>query len=92
LNFPGGWGRIDDQLHVFAENPDEDISCFGEQALSLLQQLFHFANSLMGPGKWKNFCSHFMLLPILHETAANESGNLARSLAAEMDSLWTFLD
>ena len=29
---------------------------------------------------------------MLHETADNEAGMLARSLAAEMDSLWTFLD
>ena len=34
----------------------------------------------------------FVLLLMLHETADNEAGLLARSLAAEMDSLRTFLD
>ena len=29
---------------------------------------------------------------MLHETAENEAGMLAWSLAAEMDSLWVFLD
>jgi transposase len=75
-----------------AESPDKEISHFGEQMLHLLQQLCHFANAPPGPVKWKNFYSHFVLLLMLHETADNEAGMLARSLAAEMDSLWTFLD
>ena len=29
---------------------------------------------------------------MLYETGENEAGKLARSLAAEMDSLWVFLD
>jgi transposase len=57
-----------------------------------LQQLCHFANAPPGPVKWKNFYSHFVLLLMLQESAKNEAGMLARSLAAEMDSLWTFLD
>ncbi len=65
---------------------------FGEQALSLCKQLCHFANAPPGPGKWKNFYSQFVLLLMLHEAADKEAGALARSLAAEMDSLWVFLD
>jgi transposase len=75
-----------------AESADEQIAHFGEQVLSLLKQLCHFANAPPGPGKWKNFYSRFVLLLMLHESADNEAGMLARSLAAEMDSLWTFLD
>ena len=71
---------------------DEQIAHFGEQVLSLLKQLCHFANAPPGPGKWKNSYSRFVLLLMLHESADNEAGMLARSLAAEMDSLWTFLD
>ena len=75
-----------------AESADEPISHFGERVLALLQQLYHFANAPPGPVEWKKFYSHFVLLLMLHETAENEAGMLARSLAAEMDSLWTFLD
>ena len=75
-----------------AEGRDEEIAQFGQQMLTLLQQLCHFANAPPGPRKWKTFYSHFVLLLMLHETADNEAGKLARSLAAEMDSLWVFLE
>jgi transposase len=69
-----------------AESPDEEISHFGEQILHLQQQLCHFANAPPEPVKCKNFYSHFVLLLMLHKSAENEAGMLARSLAAEMDS------
>ena len=75
-----------------AEGSDEQIAHFGEQVLHLLQQLYHFANAPSGPGKWKSFYSKFVLLLMLHKTADNEAGMLARSIAVEMDSFWTFLD
>ena len=34
----------------------------------------------------------FLLLLMAHDAEQNEAGKLARSLAAEMDSLWVFLD
>ena len=74
------------------ESPDEEIAHFGKQMLTLLQQLCHFAHAPPGPRKWENFYSQFVLLLMLHETADDEAGKLARSLAAEMDSLWVFLD
>jgi len=40
----------------------------------------------------KNVYSHSVLLLMLHETAESKAGMFARSLAAEMDSLWVFLD
>ena len=64
---------------------------FGRQMLTLLKQLCHFAHAPPGPRKWENFYSQFVLLLMLFETADNEAGKLARSLAAEMDSLWVFL-
>lgn len=75
-----------------AEGTNEEMAHFGQQMLTLLQQLCHFANAPPGPRKWKNFYSHFVLLLMLHESADNEAGKLARSLAAEMDSLWVFLE
>jgi len=75
-----------------AESLDEEIARFGKQVLTLLQQLCHFAHAPPGAHKWKNFYSQFVLLLMLHETADNDAGKLARSLAAEMDSLWVFLD
>lgn len=76
----------------FSESPNKEIANFGQQTLTLLQQLCHFAKAPPGQRKWKNFYSQFVLLLMLHETADNEAGKLARSLAAEMDSLWVFLD
>lgn len=75
-----------------AESTNEHFSNFGQQILELLQQLCHFANAPPTSRKWKNFYSRFLLLLMLHEGADDEAGKLARSLAAEMDSLWIFLD
>ena len=75
-----------------SESLDNEIARFGKQMLSLLQQLCHFAHAPPGPRKWENFYSQFILLLMLFETADNDAGKLARSLAAEMDSLWVFLD
>lgn len=75
-----------------AESLGEEIAHFNKQMLPLLRRLFHFANDPLRAGKWKNFYSQFVLLLMLHETTDNEVGKLARSLAAEIDSLWAFLD
>jgi transposase len=75
-----------------SESGNKETAHFGQEMLCLLQQLCHFANAPPGPRKWKNFYSQFVLLLMLYETAQNETGRLARSLAAEMDSLWVFLD
>jgi transposase len=75
-----------------SESLDEEIAHFGKQMLALLQQLCHFAHAPPGPRKWENFYSRFVLLLMLFETADTDAGKLARSLAAEMDSLWVFLD
>lgn len=75
-----------------SESPNEETAHFGQEMLCLLQQLCHFANAPPGPRKWKNFYSQFVMLLMLYETASDETGKLARSLATEMDSLWVFLD
>ena len=75
-----------------SQSADNHVSGFGDLALSLLQQLCHFAKAPPKPRKWKNFYSRFLLLLMLHEGADNPAGRLARSLASEMDSLWVFLE
>jgi len=75
-----------------SESPDEEMARFGDQMLILLQQLCHFAHARPSPRKWENFYSQFVLLLMLFETADNDAGKLARSLASEMDSLWVFLE
>lgn len=75
-----------------SESSDAQTAHFGQQMLSLLQLLCHFANAPPGARKWKNFYSRFVLLLMLYEKADDKAGKLARSLAAEMDSLWVFLD
>ena len=79
------------EARQLSESTDNQIATFGEQALRLLQQLCHFAKVPPIARKWKNFYSRFLLLLILHEGAGNPAGQLARSLASEMDSLWVFL-
>jgi transposase len=65
---------------------------FGEQMLTLLQQLCHFAKVPPGKRKWTNFYTRFLQLLMLHDDLENEAGKLARSLISVMDSLWVFLD
>jgi len=75
-----------------SESADKHIAQFGQQMLTELQLLCHFAKAPPSKRKWTNFYSRFLRLLILHDEADDEAGKLARSLAAEMDSLWLFLD
>jgi transposase len=75
-----------------SESGKDQVSAFGEQMLVQLQQLCHFANAPPSARKWKNFYKRFLLLLMLHDERNDEAGQLARSLASEMDSLWVFLD
>lgn len=75
-----------------SENADSHISNFGREMLTQLQLLCHFAKAPPTVRKWKNFYKRFLLLLMAHDEEQNEAGKLARSLAAEMDSLWVFLD
>lgn len=75
-----------------SESSDAQISTFGEQMLTLLQQLCHFAEAPPGKQKWNNFYTRFLQLLMLHDDLKNEAGKLTRSLISVMDSLWVFLD
>lgn len=75
-----------------SESSDTHLSGFGRQMLTLLQLLCHFAKAPPSTRKWQNFYKRLLLLLMLHDEEDNEAGQLARSLASEMDSLWVFLD
>lgn len=80
------------KARALSETADVHISSFGGQMLTQLQLLCHFAKAPPSARKWKNFYKRFLLLLMTHDAEKNEAGKLARSLAAEMDSLWVFLD
>jgi transposase len=80
------------KARALSENADSHISSFGQEILTLLQMLCYFAKAPPSARKWKNFYKRFLLLLMTHDEEKNEAGKLARSLAAEMDSLWVFLD
>lgn len=80
------------KARALSESDDGHISSFGGRMLSLLQLLCHFAKAPPSARKWKNFYKQFLLLLMTYDSAKNEAGKLARSLASVMDSLWVFLD
>lgn len=80
------------KARALSQSTNEQVAGFGEQILSMLQQLCHFAKAPPGSQKWKNFYSQFLLLLMLYEGADDEAGQLARSLSLAMDTLWVFLE
>ena len=77
---------------MLSESDDEHLSGFGTQMLKELQRLCHFAKEPPSERKWKNFYKRFLHLLMTHDEEESPVGQLTRSLAAEMDSLWVFLD
>lgn len=75
-----------------SESSNEQLSKFGDQILSHLQLLCHFAKAPPSKKQWTHFYLRFVWLLILYSGADNEAGKLARSLGAVMDTLWTFLE
>jgi transposase len=80
------------KARALSESVDAHVSNFGQQMLTQLQLLCHFAKAPPSVRRWNNFYKRFLLLLITHDEEQNEVGKLARSLASEMDSLWVFLD
>jgi transposase len=80
------------KARALSESDDANISSFGGRMLTLLQLLCHFAKAPPSARKWKNFYKQFLLLLMTYDSEKNEAGQLARSLASVMDSLWVFLD
>jgi len=75
-----------------AERKDESVKEFGESILTELQLLCHWARKPPTQKQWTDFYSRLLLLLILFEGADDDAGQLARSIAREMESLWVFLD
>ena len=75
-----------------AERKDESIKNFGESILKELQLLCHWAKKPPDENQWSDFYSRLLLLLMLYEGADDDAGKLARSIAAEIESLWVFLD
>lgn len=74
-----------------SQSSNEQLCKFGDQMLSHLQLLCHFAKAPPSKKQWTHFYLGFAWLLILYSGADNEAGKLARSLGAVMDTLWTFL-
>ncbi len=75
-----------------AEQKDPSIRRFGRGILKELRLLCHWATKPPTQKQWTNFFSRLVMLLILYETADDDAGRLARSIAGQMSSLWVFLD
>ena len=75
-----------------AERNDESIKKFGKSILKELQLLCYWAKKPPDEKQWRDFYSRLLLLLMLYEGADDDAGKLARSIAAEIESLWVFLD
>lgn len=75
-----------------SESPNVKISKFGDQILSQLQLLCHYAKAPPTKTEWTIFYWRLVWLLILYSGADNEAGKLAKSIGAVMDTLWTFLE
>ena len=75
-----------------AERKDQSIKKFGESILKELQLLCHWARKPPDEKQWTDFYSRLLLLLMLYEGADDDAGQLARSIAREIETLWVFLD
>ena len=75
-----------------AERNDESIKKFGKSILKELQLLCYWGKKPPDEKQWRDFYSRLLLLLMLYEGADDDAGKLARSIAAEIESLWVFLD
>lgn len=75
-----------------AERKDQSIKKFGESILKELQLLCHWARKPPDEKQWTDFYSRLLLILMLYEGADDDAGQLARSIAREIESLWVFLD
>jgi transposase len=71
---------------------DQSIKTFGRSILKLLQLLCHWAKKHPNEKQWTGFYSELLLLLMLYEGGDDPAGELARSIAKQLESLWVFLD
>jgi len=77
---------------ALCESKNEGIRNFGENILHELRLLCHFAKKPPDENQWTAFYSRLLLLLMLHEGADDPAGQLARSIARHLESLWLFLE
>jgi len=77
---------------ALVERKDQSIRRFGEAILTELQLLCHWARKPPDEKQWTDFYSRLLLLLMLYDGADDDAGQLARSIARQMESLWVFLD
>jgi len=75
-----------------AERKDQSIKKFGESIAKELQLLCHWAKKPPDEKQWTGFYSRLLLLLMLYEGGDDDAGQLARSIAREIETLWVFLD
>jgi transposase len=71
---------------------DKSTKTFGQSILKQLQLLCHWAKKPPDEKQWTDFYSELLLLLMLHEGGDDPAGELARSIARQLESLWVFLD
>ncbi len=77
---------------ALTEIKDESINCFGQSILKKLRLLCHWSKKTPNEKQWTDFYSELLLVLILHEGADDQDGQIARSIAGQLESLWVFLD
>jgi len=77
---------------ALTEMKDKSTKSFGQSILKQLQLLCHWAKKPPDEKRWTNFYSKLLLLLMLHEGGDDPAGELARSIARQLESLWVFLD
>ena len=77
---------------ALSESKDDSIRNFGTNILRELRRLCHFAKKPPDEKQWTDFYSRLLLLLMLYEGADDTAGQLARSIARHLESLWLFLE
>ncbi|MBF0507498.1 MAG: IS66 family transposase [Deltaproteobacteria bacterium] len=75
-----------------AEQSDQEVSRFGQEAQECLQLLCSWAKDPPGLEEWNSFYARFIELVFAHNHRQDKAGVFARLLIKEIDSLWVFLE
>lgn len=80
------------RAEALAQHTDRDIARFGRHAKAELQRLVHMATVSPNSGQWRAFYARFVGLLFRTVDRKDEAGTFARTLLAELDHLWLFLE
>jgi len=80
------------RAEALAQHTDRDIARFGRHAKAELQRLVHMATVPPNTGQWRAFYARFVGLLFRTVERKDEAGTFARTLLAELDHLWLFLE